>query len=149
MLCLLAALRWEPKGGAPSADLNWEEIPPYGAALLFELHRDQATGTKFVRLVYQAGPAAEYQVDAPTFYCSCFSFLFHVLSNLDNSPSVLLVDYLHYYKRQMKRPHFALGMSTTQADPHDCTVNMSDRSARGLESRTFLGSEANHLAVNI
>ena len=37
-------------------------IPEFGAVLIFELHRVKATGAKYVRLVFQNGPGAPYQV---------------------------------------------------------------------------------------
>ena len=59
LLCLLSALRVDPAGGEPTPDPHVEALPPYGAALMFEVHREHAAGAhRWVQLHYQAGPDA-------------------------------------------------------------------------------------------
>ena len=49
----------DPAGGEPTPDAHVEALPPYGAALMFEVHREHAAGAhRWVQLHSQAGPDA-------------------------------------------------------------------------------------------
>lgn len=58
MLCLLSALRVDPAGGEPAPHPHVDTLPSYGAALLFEVHREHSGARRWIQLHYQAGPGA-------------------------------------------------------------------------------------------